>query len=154
MSRPLRYVTLLSVLAESGSIHYASPTTGCDATQQVQFLVLTTTMLPLFDGPNKRKRTINLGGISSASSHDAVLQAAKVQRAERHAQKQQRDAALHLQAWWRGCVHRRRLREELRKRFDDDVRSVDAMRCLIILRRDEDRLALWSKTLLEMDEGE
>ena len=51
-------------------------------------------------------------------------------------------------------MDQRRTRAELRARFDEDVRSLDAMRCLVMLGRDEERLARWAEAVVEMDEGE
>lgn len=110
-------------------------------------------MIPLFNGPEQKRRSINLGGVSSASSHGDVLQNARAFRAERQALKRQRDAAVQVQAWWRGCMVSRQIRTQLRARFDEDVRSLDAMRCLVILGRDEDRLTRWAEAVVEMDEG-
>jgi ubiquitin-protein ligase E3 C len=113
-------------------------------------------MLPLFNGPEdlKRQRNINLGGATTSSSHNDLLQIAKANRAEREAVKRQRDAAVQVQAWWRGSLDREHTKAELRARFEDDITSLDAMRCLILLGKDEERLARWAEAAVEMDEGE
>jgi ubiquitin-protein ligase E3 C len=109
-------------------------------------------MLPVFG--DERKRKINLGGASSASTSSEILDQVKVQRNQRVEQKKKDDNAVKLQAWWRGLREERAARKELRKLFEDDVVGLTGLRCLVLIgRRDEEALAIWSSKMVESGPG-
>ncbi|RDB26515.1 hypothetical protein Hypma_005662 [Hypsizygus marmoreus] len=105
-------------------------------------------MYPLFD--DSRKRKINLGGASSASSHSAILDQARAQRNERLEQKRRQENALKLQAWWRGLKEARRTRTAMRTAFEGDITSIMGLRCLVLIGgKDEEALAIWSSRIMQ-----
>ena len=109
-------------------------------------------MLPLFD--NERKRKINLGGVSSASSRSAILDQVQAQRIERDELKKKQDNAMKIQAWWRGLQQEMMMRNKMRKSFENDVVGITGLRCLALIgRRDEAALAMWSNTMVELGAG-
>ncbi|KAK1234798.1 ubiquitin-protein ligase (E3) [Marasmius sp. AFHP31] len=78
-------------------------------------------MLPLFTGtdPTSSRRRINLGGASSTSSSaQSTLESAKARRNERLEHRRRIDAASEIQAWWRGVLGRRDVRERLSKELE------------------------------------
>lgn len=90
---------------------------------------------------------MNLGGAASVASHQQVLQNARHVREQRAQQRQKEDCALLVQSCWRGYLSRQDLKKDLRERFDRDVQSVNALRCLCWLKQDTQRLAVWAATL-------
>jgi ubiquitin-protein ligase E3 C len=110
-------------------------------------------MLPLF-GDSDRRRKINLGGTSSATSQAAILDQAKARRTEREDNRRRQDNAIRLQAWWRGVREVRAVRRQMKYEFERDVTGLKGMRCLVLMGGDEDALALWSKTVVDSGEGE
>jgi len=101
-----------------------------------------------------RKRKINLGGASSASSHAYIVDQARVRRIERLEQKQRQDNARRIQAWWRGLRQARRARKEISRAFDEDVTGITGMRCLILIgRREKHAVAVWSQRMIEGGPG-
>jgi ubiquitin-protein ligase E3 C len=109
-------------------------------------------MFPVFE--DGRKRKINLGGASSASSRSAILDQAQARRNERVEQKKRQDNAVKLQAWWRGLKEGRRVVYEMRKAFEADVVGITGLRCLVLIgRSDEEALAIWSGKVMERGAG-
>jgi ubiquitin-protein ligase E3 C len=109
-------------------------------------------MLPVFG--DDRKRKINLGGASSASSRSAILDQAQARRNERVEQKKKHENAVKLQAWWRGLRQERMARKQMRKSFENDVVGMTGLRCLVLIgRRDEEALAIWSSRMVESGAG-
>ncbi|EIW51561.1 HECT-domain-containing protein [Trametes versicolor FP-101664 SS1] len=105
--------------------------------------------IPLFgDAPNKRRREINLGGAHTATSHNDILQEAKLRRSQRNDLKRRQDSALLIQHWWRGRIALNDVRGDLRHTFDQDVTSITGLRCLVLLGQDEDALGRWSTVVL------
>ncbi|KAI0771097.1 HECT-domain-containing protein [Trametes elegans] len=105
--------------------------------------------IPLFgDSPNKRRREINLGGTHTATSHNDILQQAKLRRLQRNDLKRRQDSALRIQHWWRGRIALNAVRKDLRRTFDRDITSLTALRCLVLLGQDEDALGRWSAVIL------
>ncbi|KAK7041620.1 ubiquitin-protein ligase (E3) [Paramarasmius palmivorus] len=92
-------------------------------------------MLPFLDGPNPR-RTINLSGTSTSTSQSTILEQAKARRNERIEQKRRTDAAVRLQAWFRGIREARRVRAVLRDEIlhgrVGDL-SVDTLRRVVLV---------------------
>ena len=112
--------------------------------------------VPLFgDLPNKRRREINLGGnrTGAATTHNAILQEAKLRRLQRNDEKRRQDAALRIQSSWRGYVAVRTVRQNLRSTFEHDVTSLTALRCLVLLGQDEDALGRWSTVVFSSRKG-
>ncbi|KAH8114432.1 HECT-domain-containing protein [Phellopilus nigrolimitatus] len=107
-------------------------------------------MFPLFTGDDRRQRRMNLGGASAAATHDELMQQAKAIRNERLQQRLRQEAVVTLQRWWRAQLNRKAMREELKERFDSDPSRIDAMRCLVLLKTDEDRLAIWSERTADL----
>lgn len=107
-------------------------------------------MLPLF-GDERRRREINLGGSTSVSSQAAILDQARARRIEREAQRKREESAIRIQAWWRGAREAQRLREELRRVFQEQVTGLTALRCLVLVGQDDELLGLWSERMAQDD---
>lgn len=105
-------------------------------------------MLPVFG--DERKRKINLGGASSASSRSAILNQAQVRRTERLEERKRQEGAVKLQAWWRGLREERMGRKEMRRIFEQDMDGLRGLRCLVLIgSRDEEALAMWSMRMVQ-----
>lgn len=104
-------------------------------------------MLPIFG--DDRRRPINLGGTSTASSHAAILDQAKARRTERQDARNRLLAAVKIQAWWRGMLASKMVRMELRGLLNEDVEGLTGLRCLVVLRKDEEALGMWSERVGE-----
>ena len=101
-----------------------------------------------------RKRKINLGGASSASSRSALLDQVQAQRNERSEQKKRFESAVRVQAWWRGLQEAEIARGIIRRRFEEDVVGLTGLRCLVVIgRRDDEALATWSGRMMENGPG-
>lgn len=94
--------------------------------------------------PDRKRRQINLGG-SSHSSSAGVLTEAKLLRNERSSQKRRSDAALKVQHWWRGVLERRRVKQQLRARFQNDPQTLDGLRCLTLIGGGDAELQTWAR---------
>ncbi|KAG8995219.1 hypothetical protein FRB94_009328 [Tulasnella sp. JGI-2019a] len=111
-------------------------------------------MLPVFSG-SSRQRQINLGGSRSTyTSQEAILDNLKAQREQRQDQRRRAESALRIQAWWRAASDQRKLRETLRRRFDESSGpSVEWTRMLVVGWRgneaDFKRLGRWSRSMVE-----
>ncbi|KAF9222782.1 HECT-domain-containing protein [Gyrodon lividus] len=108
-------------------------------------------MLPLF-GDERRRREINLGGSTSVSSQAAILDQARARRIEREALRRREESAIRIQAWWRGVSEARRVRQQLRQVFQENVTGLTALRCLVLIGQDEALLGQWSKKMSQDDE--
>lgn len=109
-------------------------------------------MLPVFG--DERKRKINLGGASSASSRSAILNQAQVRRTERLEERKRQEGAVKLQAWWRGLREERMGRKEMRRIFEQDMDGLRGLRCLVLIgSRDEEALAMWSMRMVQSGDG-
>ncbi|KAI0632541.1 HECT-domain-containing protein [Trametes polyzona] len=105
--------------------------------------------IPLFgDTPNKRRREINLGGTHTATSHNDILQQAKLRRLQRNDLKRRQDSAALIQRWWRARAALQAARRDLRHTFEQDISSLTGLRCLVLLGQDEDALGRWSSVIL------
>ncbi|KAH9890126.1 HECT-domain-containing protein [Cubamyces lactineus] len=101
--------------------------------------------IPLFgDSPNKRRREINLGGSQTATSHNDILQQAKLRRLQRNDLKRRQDSATRIQHWWRGRMALNAVRQQLRHTYEQDITSLTGLRSLVLLGQDEDALGRWS----------
>ncbi|KAL0961250.1 hypothetical protein HGRIS_006212 [Hohenbuehelia grisea] len=92
---------------------------------------------------NENRRTINLGGTSSATTQASILDQARVRRLQRESERRRHDNAIRIQAWWRGCREARLTRSQLRRVLDQDATSINGLRCLVLLGRDASALTLW-----------
>ncbi|KAH7921617.1 HECT-domain-containing protein [Leucogyrophana mollusca] len=110
-------------------------------------------MLPSFD--SERRRPINLGGSTPTASHASILDQARLRRIEREEHRRRADAAVVLQAWWRGVNEKAAARERLCRILEDGM-DVDAgdgdgitqLRCLVLIGRDEALLGRWSSGVI------
>jgi ubiquitin-protein ligase E3 C len=109
-------------------------------------------MLPVFD--DNRRRRINLGGNSSATTHAAILDQAKARRSEREQNRKRNESAVRLQAWWRGLREVRGVRHELRTAFENDITGITGMRCLVLLGTDDEALGIWSRAMVSSGHGQ
>ncbi len=110
--------------------------------------------VPLFgDAPNKRRRQINLGGAHTATTHNDILQEAKLRRIQRDDHRRRQDAARRIQHSWRGYAARRDVRTRLRSTFEQDITSLTGLRCLVLLGQDEEALGRWSTVVLSSRQG-
>ncbi|TEB27548.1 HECT-domain-containing protein [Coprinellus micaceus] len=102
-------------------------------------------MLPFLGGEHKRR--INLGGSSRVASASDLLDSVKAQREARLERKRRQDAAVKVQAWWRGRSQTEKVKDEMRATFRNDVMGITGLRCLVLMGLDEDALGLWSHTV-------
>ena len=103
--------------------------------------------------PDDKRRKINLGGASSASSHAAILNQARAQRFERDKVRRQHESAVRIQAWWRGIRDTRALRRELQASFEQDVLGLSGLRCLVLIGSNDDLFGRWSGAIVCAGEG-
>lgn len=103
-------------------------------------------MLPLFG--DHRRREINLGGSSSATSQAVILNQARARRIERETIRKRQESAVTIQSWWRGITGARRVRQRLREQFTGDVTGLTGLRCLVLIGQDEDVLDRWATEVL------
>lgn len=108
-------------------------------------------MIPLWGEEHKRK--INLGGSRSASTHIAILDEAKLRRAERETNRRRQEGAVEIQTWWKGLSERRRIRNEMKRTFQEDVTGLTGLRCLPLIGRDEEALGMWSAAMVAGGSG-
>ena len=109
-------------------------------------------MYSVFD--DDRMRKINLGGASTASSRAAILDQVQAQRNERSELKKRQENALAVQAWWRGLQEARSTRKAMRRMFEEDVDGITGLRCLVLIgRRDDEALAIWSSRMVDSGPG-
>ena len=101
----------------------------------------------LFDGDDRR-RNINLGGASSAATHASILNQAKARRFEREYSRKRHDSATRIQSWWRGLHQGRVIKQQLKNSFEQDVLGINGLRCLVLIRQDEEVLGTWSTALV------
>jgi ubiquitin-protein ligase E3 C len=109
-------------------------------------------MIPIWG--DERRRPINLGGASSASSHAAILDQAKARRQEREENRRREENAVRVQAWWRGAKEARLVRAHMKNVFEGDVLGITGLRCLVLIGRDEEVLGRWSSAMVASGERE
>jgi hypothetical protein len=98
-------------------------------------------------GDGGRRRQINLGGAAAGASQAALLAQARDRRTERDALKRRADAARAIQAWWRGKADGRHARQRLSHVVEEDPRSMQALRALVLIGRDGEALAAWAAAM-------
>ncbi len=110
--------------------------------------------IPLFgDEPGKRRRQINLGGTSTATTQASILQDAKARRLQRQEEKKRQESASKIQSKWRSVKLSREVRGHLREVFDSDVTGLTGLRSLVLLRNDKEALMNWSSATLQLGNG-
>ena len=102
----------------------------------------------MFSLEDERRRKINLGGVSVTSSQASILERVHAQRVARAENKRRADSATRIQAWYRGMREARTVRIELRKLFEEDVLSLTALRCLVLIGKDDEVLSTWASSVL------
>jgi len=108
-------------------------------------------MFPEFG--NERKRSINLGGVSSAATPASILGRVHAERQARAEHRQRTDSATRIQAWYRGISDARASRIQMRKAFEADVIGLTGLRCLVLIGKDNEVLGKWSRAILELGPG-
>lgn len=110
--------------------------------------------IPLFgDEPGKRRRQINLGGASTATTQASILQDARIRRQRRQEEKRRQDSAIRIQNRWRAVKQSREVRQYLRTTFAQDVTSLTGLRCLVLLKQDNEALTRWTYATLQLGSG-
>ena len=110
-------------------------------------------MIPIWG--DERRRPINLGGTSTASSHAAILDQAKARRLEREDNRRKEESAVKVQGWWRAVREARLVRGYLRRVFEGDVGGITGLRCLVLIGgRDGELLGRWSGAMVAGGERE
>ena len=110
--------------------------------------------LPLFgDHPTKRRREINLGGVNGTRAHGSILQNAHERRAQREEERKKRESASRIQAWWRGELQRRSVKQQLRELFEQNVGSIIGLRCLVLIGPDKHVVERWTHTIVQNSPG-
>ena len=111
-------------------------------------------MLPLFGTDDKKRRTINLGGRPTSSTHTSILDEARLRREERQSQLKRQQNAIRIQAWWRGKREARTVRVQLRHALDQDPTGINGLRAVVLIGQDEESLTIWSRDVLHSGESE
>jgi ubiquitin-protein ligase E3 C len=110
--------------------------------------------VPYFgDNPGKRRREINLGGATSVTTHASLLEDAKARRLQRSDMKRRQDCAVKIQSWWRGRKQALLVRRQLRHTFQQNVTNITGLRCLVLMRKEDDLLGQWSSAMIANDAG-
>lgn len=107
----------------------------------------------MFSLQDERRRKINLGGISATATQASILQGVHAARLARAQEKKRTDSTIRIQAWYRGLREAKRTRIELRELFMKDVLSLTALRCLVLIGKDDEVLTIWVSSMLAGDEG-
>ncbi len=102
---------------------------------------------------NERRRKINLGGTSATATQASILEGVHAARLARAQHKRRNDNAIRIQAWYRGLREAKRTRMELKELFMKDVLSLTALRCLVLIGKDDEVLSIWTSSMLAGDEG-
>ncbi|GAA6006727.1 ubiquitin-ubiquitin ligase HUL5 [Rhodotorula paludigena] len=130
----------------------------------------------LFTGAPTRRPTVNLGGLSAANSHHDLVLQARQQRIQRERDRAKLDAALRIQAFYRGRAAAHGTRQRWRQQYDalvpaatspasasapppDPATALDASRRLALAfsagnRLDQRRLAHWCRFILRPGQGQ
>lgn len=97
-----------------------------------------------------RRRRINLGGVQSTSTHQAVLEQTHTLRSQRQQQKRAQEAASVIQARWRAHVQRQIVRRQLLDAFDKEpLGTVMSTRLLVLAGGEETRLSKWAHAAVQ-----
>jgi len=100
----------------------------------------------MFSLEDERRRKINLGGVSVTASQASILERVHAQRVARAENKKRTDSAIRIQAWYRGMREARAVRRELKKLFMYDALSLTALRCLVLIGKDDEVLSTWASS--------
>lgn len=110
--------------------------------------------LPLFgDHPTKKRREINLGGAHVTRAHGSILQDAHQRRAQREQERRRQESASRIQSCWRGKLQRNVVKQQLRELFEQDIDSINGLRCLVLIGPDKTILDRWSSTFVSNSPG-
>ncbi|KAH7101855.1 HECT-domain-containing protein [Auriculariales sp. MPI-PUGE-AT-0066] len=96
---------------------------------------------------DERRKKMNLGGVSSVTTHATILADAQARREERINAKRRQDSATMIQSWWRSSREAQVVRRQLRDAFDRGADSVVWTRYLVFGGVSEDRLGRWSTVM-------
>jgi ubiquitin-protein ligase E3 C len=99
----------------------------------------------------EERKTINLGGTLTSVSLAQALDTARLQRLSRENDRKRNKATLKLQTWWRRIRAQRIMQTQCRLVFDADPSTLIALRSLIFLHKDVDRICLWSAIMIKDD---
>ncbi|KDR77942.1 hypothetical protein GALMADRAFT_244909 [Galerina marginata CBS 339.88] len=99
---------------------------------------------------DERKRKINLGGVSTATSQAAILNRVQAERQARAELKLRSEKAVRIQAWWRGNLEAREARRQMKRAFEGDVTGLTGLRCLVLIGRDDEVLGTWAAAMVQL----
>jgi ubiquitin-protein ligase E3 C len=107
-------------------------------------------MLPF---AQERRRKINLGGSTSATSQTDLLHGAKARRTEREEIRRRHESARCIQLRWRSSQQSRVVKHILSKMFQEDVLGLNGMRTLVLIGNNDSLLAQWSGAVVHAGNG-
>ena len=107
-------------------------------------------MLPF---AQERRRKINLGGSTSATSQTDLLHGAKARRTEREEIRRRHESARCIQSRWRSSQQSRAVKHILSKMFQEDVLGLNGMRTLVLIGNYDSLLAQWSEAVVHAGNG-
>lgn len=101
---------------------------------------------------NSSRRTINLGGSASSSTHISLLSEARAIRQERDSVRRRSQAALTIQGWTRACHRRRAVQRDIVQALRleiDEGRSNDlkALRLLGLVKPHDRVVGEWATSV-------
>jgi hypothetical protein len=108
-------------------------------------------MLPF---AQEKRRKINLGGATSASSQTDILHSAKARRSAREEIRRRHESALCIQSRWRSSQQSRVVKRILSELFQEDVLGLNGMRALVLIGNNDELLAQWSEGVVRSGDGE
>jgi hypothetical protein len=101
----------------------------------------------------EKKRRINLGGASSATTSTSILDEARHRRLEREDRRRRNENAIRIQAWWRGRLGAEAMKVHLRQVLAQNPDEITALRCLVLLGKDVGALTRWSEDSIRKGPG-
>jgi len=101
----------------------------------------------------EKRRKINLGGATSASSQTDILHSAKARRSAREEIRRRHESALCIQSRWRSFQQSRVVKRILSELFQEDVLGLNGMRALVLIGNDDELLAQWSEGVVRAGYG-
>jgi len=107
----------------------------------------------MFSLQDERRKKINLGGTSGTATQASILEGVHAARLARAHHKKRTDSTIRIQAWYRGLREAKRTRTKLKELFMKDVLSLTALRCLVLIGKDNEVLSIWASRMLAGDEG-
>jgi len=107
-------------------------------------------MLPF---AQEKRRKINLGGSTSASSQTDILHGAKARRSTREETRRRHESALCIQSHWRNYQKSRAVKRILSQLFQEDVLGLNGMRALVLIGNNDELLTQWSEGVVRAGDG-